>query len=352
MAVNRRVKRFDFFGKTGRFSRREIGDMQPAASERPIMPRLALLAAAGVFFYCCCTMRGIRLGGVEALELTRLDVPLFVDPRSAKVALRCEYDLEGAGLYSVKWYRNDFEFFRYRPGAQPPGQAFPLLEVKVDLERSDAEQITLLGQEEGVNLAGSYMCEVSTEGPQFLIKEKTANMSVAVVPKRDPVLEGVRPTYDLGELLQAECTSAPGYPPANLTFILNDKQVPSALTRNLTPDVTLPMDVGGQPLQLSTTRLGLTLRLERGHFPGSSLSLVCLSTLPGISAARARKTEVTSTLAASSGRLQQEPPAPSSATLNFLSINFLPLSLTVIIISGKFLDAELPFAQSTISRGY
>lgn len=50
-------------------------------------------------------------------------------------------------------------------------------------------------------------------------------MSVAVVPKRDPALEGVRAAYEIDETLEAECTSAPSYPPASLTFILNDKEV-------------------------------------------------------------------------------------------------------------------------------
>lgn len=75
-----------------------------------------------------------------------LEVPLLADPRSAKVPLRCEYDLEGAALYSIKWYRNDFEFFRYMPGAKPPGQEFFVPGVKVDVDRCDAEQVTLMGQ--------------------------------------------------------------------------------------------------------------------------------------------------------------------------------------------------------------
>jgi len=50
-------------------------------------------------------------------------------------------------------------------------------------------------------------------------------MSVAVPPKSAPVLEGVRPSYEVGEILQAECTSGLSYPPAILTFFLNDKEV-------------------------------------------------------------------------------------------------------------------------------
>ena len=30
--------------------------------------------------------------------------------------LRCSYDLEGSELYSVKWYKNGQEFYRFMPG--------------------------------------------------------------------------------------------------------------------------------------------------------------------------------------------------------------------------------------------
>jgi hypothetical protein len=31
------------------------------------------------------------------------------------LALACNYVLEGSSLYSIKWYREDMEFFRYTP---------------------------------------------------------------------------------------------------------------------------------------------------------------------------------------------------------------------------------------------
>lgn len=74
-------------------------------------------------------------------------------------------------------------------------------------------------------MAGSYGCEVSSEAPSFETDYREANMSVAVPPKSAPVLEGVRPSYEVGDILQAECTSGLSYPPAVLTFILNGIEV-------------------------------------------------------------------------------------------------------------------------------
>lgn len=59
---------------------------------------------------------------------------------------------------------------------------------------------------------------------------------------------------------------------------------------------------------VSTTRLGLTLRLERYHFFDGKLTVVCQSALPGISNNPVSESREIATLAASNQRLAQEPP--------------------------------------------
>ncbi|XP_031845814.1 uncharacterized protein LOC116432710 [Nomia melanderi] len=246
-----------------------------------------------------------------AIKLLRLEVPSIADPRLDKVTLRCEYDLDGLDLYSVKWYKDGAEFFRYMPEAKPQGRDFPVEGVYVDVDRSDCKQVTLLGQANTskgkVNLVGSYGCEVSTEAPSFLTIYEVANMSVAIPPSERPSLQGLRPSYEAGEILHAECTSAPSYPAAALAFILNGKEVSKGSTKEL------PTSGPTENSIVSSTRLSLSLRLERHHFPGGTLSLTCQSTLPGIKGARAalERTE-TATLAASNQRLAQEPPRSGS----------------------------------------
>ncbi|XP_025156392.1 uncharacterized protein LOC105190036 isoform X2 [Harpegnathos saltator] len=246
-----------------------------------------------------------------ALQLLKLEVPSIVDPRWEKVSLKCLYDLHGDELYSVKWYKDGDEFFRFMPGSTPAGRDYHVKGVFVDVKQSDNKQVTLLGQAYNgrrgeVNLAGTYGCEVSSEAPSFLTAYNEANMSVAVPPKAAPALEGVRPSYEVGEILEAECTSGLSYPPAVLTFILNGKEVNRALIKNL------PMSGNIDGSVVSTTRLGLTLRLERHHFPGGILSLVCESALPGIANVEPLQTLEVATLAASNQRLAQEPPKSGS----------------------------------------
>ena len=81
-----------------------------------------------------------------SIQLLKLDVPKMADPRSEKVVLRCEYDLGGEDLYSVKWYKDGAEFFRFMPGSRPSGRDFSVDGVYVDVNKSDSKQVTLLGQ--------------------------------------------------------------------------------------------------------------------------------------------------------------------------------------------------------------
>ncbi|XP_015190459.1 PREDICTED: uncharacterized protein LOC107073980 [Polistes dominula] len=243
-------------------------------------------------------------------KIVRLDVPDIVDPRWENVTLRCEYDLGGKELYSVKWFKDGVEFFRFMPSSRPVGEYFPVEGIAVDIARSDGRQVTLLGQSNDrrkrINLGGSYGCEVSSEAPSFRMTYAEANMSVAVLPKSPPALDGLRPYYEIGEVLEAACTSALSYPPPVLTFILNGKEVDKAIMKEIPTDIEENL--------ISTSRLGFSLRLERQHFPGGTLHLVCQSSLPDIPNVPPFKTEKTATLAASNQRLAQEAPKSSGSS--------------------------------------
>ena len=42
--------------------------------------------------------------------------------------------MEGDTLYSVKWYRNEQEFFRYVPNDRPKLQIFPQEGIRVEVK--------------------------------------------------------------------------------------------------------------------------------------------------------------------------------------------------------------------------
>ena len=54
----------------------------------------------------------------SSLKIKRLDVPKSV-ANGSSVDLACDFDLEGETLYSVKWYKNFIEFYRFLPSNFP-----------------------------------------------------------------------------------------------------------------------------------------------------------------------------------------------------------------------------------------
>jgi hypothetical protein len=55
--------------------------------------------------------------------------------RGDAAKLHCNYETSGADgkIYSVKWYKNENEFFRYQPWSNPPAQIFVQPGVTVDV---------------------------------------------------------------------------------------------------------------------------------------------------------------------------------------------------------------------------
>lgn len=69
---------------------------------------------------------------IWCLRLVQLRVPSYT-VRDNPARLECLYDLDGESLYSVKWYKDGNEFYRYVPRDMPPAQLFPLPGVSVNV---------------------------------------------------------------------------------------------------------------------------------------------------------------------------------------------------------------------------
>ncbi|PSN38261.1 hypothetical protein C0J52_17447 [Blattella germanica] len=131
-------------------------------------------------------------GGTRGLKLRFLEVPTTADMFSP-VTLRCDYDLEGGNLYSVKWYKDGSEFFRFMPDYTPQSMAVRSSGIFVDLEKSGMNEVTLMDLR--FNNSGNYKCEVSTEAPNFETVAESSNMTIMAYPSEDPMIEGVLSTY-------------------------------------------------------------------------------------------------------------------------------------------------------------
>ncbi|KAK9871058.1 hypothetical protein WA026_010020 [Henosepilachna vigintioctopunctata] len=67
------------------------------------------------------------------LRLDELRVPTHA-VRDQTITLECYFDLEGETLYSVKWYKDGHEFYRFVPRDVPQTEVFSLPGVTVELD--------------------------------------------------------------------------------------------------------------------------------------------------------------------------------------------------------------------------
>ncbi|XP_047737184.1 uncharacterized protein LOC125178137 [Hyalella azteca] len=138
--------------------------------------------------------------------LQGVDVPRF-SYAGSRVNVSCSYDLTSTGLYSLKWYHNDQEFYRHVPTERNrPVVIKPSLKFNVhEVSRSD-QQVTLELTSLTSEASGEYKCEVIAEHPSFRTETRAANMTVMAERPQPPAITGGQESYEAGELVQLLCT--------------------------------------------------------------------------------------------------------------------------------------------------
>lgn len=207
--------------------------------------------------------------GASSLRLTALHIDKHTVVGNDSL-LQCKYDLQGEALYSVKWYKDGHEFYRFVPRDFPIVQVFPVPGVYVDLEHSNETQVLLTALD--LESSGRYRCEVSAEAPSFQTVSDHSDMVTVALPTRGPVITGGRPRYNIGDTVRVNCTSGSSKPAAHLAWFINGDQVNSSYLRG--PYRTQVSEEG-----LETTTLGLQFRVEPRHFRRGDMKMKCLATI-------------------------------------------------------------------------
>jgi hypothetical protein len=68
-----------------------------------------------------------------AIRKIRLVIEPVAVRRGQSAILRCDYDLDGAPLLSLQFYRGSGEFYRFSPTQNPNKKVFPLSGINVDV---------------------------------------------------------------------------------------------------------------------------------------------------------------------------------------------------------------------------
>uniref|UniRef100_A0ABD2WHF5 Ig-like domain-containing protein n=1 Tax=Trichogramma kaykai TaxID=54128 RepID=A0ABD2WHF5_9HYME len=192
--------------------------------------------------------------------------------RGQNVRLDCNFNLDNVNLYSVKWYKDGNEFYRYLPGEQPPVQVFTLPGVTVDIHNSTERSVVL----QSVNLmsSGRYRCEVSGEAPAFQTVSEHSDMQVVAVPEEGPKITGRtnRYRYQVSDVVRFNCTSSKSKPVATLSWFINGDPVDQQLLRG---PYLEEQDRDG----LQNVTLGLEFRIKQKHFKRGDMKIKCLANI-------------------------------------------------------------------------
>ncbi|KAJ8730906.1 hypothetical protein PYW08_002319 [Mythimna loreyi] len=209
-------------------------------------------------------------GLVRSLRLVQLRVPSY-KREGGKAMLSCQYDLQGDTLYSVKWFKDNLEFFRYVPSNQPSLQTFRMRGVKVDIARSTGNTVAL------VDLAhessGNYSCEVNGDAPRFETKTAYKYLDVYLLPKTGPSVVGLKNQYNFGNLVAANCSLPPSHPQSLLIWFINGRVAPDSYVSG--PWYRVSAD---RP-DASETILQLSFHASEAEFIDGTVKIKCQATI-------------------------------------------------------------------------
>ncbi|KAG1709824.1 hypothetical protein GQR58_002789 [Nymphon striatum] len=256
---------------------------------------------------------------VNGVKLKDLIVPSPI-AASGPALLSCVFDLEGSPLYSIKWYKDKEEFYRYVPRENPPVKIFDTGGIDIDLTKTNEGNVYL----KNINLktAGVYRCEVSGESPFFQTHVKQKRMVVHVYPKHRPKISGTRYNYNSGDMVDVSCSTESSKPPATITWFINGVKADDRFVTKIPGR----KDKDG----LMSSRSNLRFKVNEDDIRTGRLALKCLGVI-GKRYNKSRETSAVEGYRQSSVLLISEHSETGQST-NFLSSSFEHLIILEIFL--------------------
>ncbi|XP_050714131.1 uncharacterized protein LOC126997116 [Eriocheir sinensis] len=176
---------------------------------------------SGLLFLLLLLMAVTLNGSVQAIRIVEMQVPQIVEVGKT-VHLACRFDLEGANLYSLNWWRGSEQFFQYSPSSADKIIVYESPGITVDKELSGRQAVVLRNISHAS--AGRYKCEVLADYPSFEKHSETTTMMVIDVPARKPKMSLSRLQWSPGEVLRANFITPAVRPPSDLHWYINGKR--------------------------------------------------------------------------------------------------------------------------------
>ncbi|XP_029826944.2 uncharacterized protein LOC115312179 [Ixodes scapularis] len=210
--------------------------------------------------------------GTGDLRLIKVDVP----PNAllgGSARLRCRFKLGNTPLYSVKWHKEDQEFFRYVPSDHPPKSVFPLKGVTVNVAESDVYAVLL--EKLTLSSGGRYRCEVSGDAPSYELVTGEGILKVIALPKEGPKIRSIRKYYEVGDAVDINCYSPESQPVVSFRWFLNEAPAEPPIF-----EISNLATLHENGLESSASRLRFIIREDQ--FLNGSASIKCVAEVPDV----------------------------------------------------------------------
>ncbi|KAG1662916.1 hypothetical protein GQR58_020680 [Nymphon striatum] len=202
-----------------------------------------------VFNCVCCVVRFYADTLSVSLKKIVVPSPVFVGDN---IEISCITGMPVDDIYSLKWFKDDEEFYRFLPKEFPKTMSYyysrmgdskwtPLMSSACEMFelRTSLPDETIDNSYEGnvyltdidLNSAGQFTCEVSGETPVFRTKTLTKILQVYILPNDQPRITGEKERYKINDAAELNCSSDFSYPPAKLTWYINKIMTPNEYVR-------------------------------------------------------------------------------------------------------------------------
>ncbi|XP_075586863.1 uncharacterized protein LOC124490115 [Dermatophagoides farinae] len=204
---------------------------------------------------------------ISSVELI-FDTPVF---QHEDLLLECRYRLNvNKKLYSIKWYKDDDEFFQYMPNDHPKVQHYnnkiittmPEYEIGYD-------SFWLLLRNVNSEFQGIYSCELSTDAPEFMTLKDYKPLEVYVLPNKSPRISGNKLNFLLKSRIDLNCTSPKSRPVSIIQWFINDQLAPS--------DYLIHYNTVNHSDGLQTRTVRLKFLVNEEHYQLGHMKLECVA---------------------------------------------------------------------------
>ncbi|XP_060522342.1 uncharacterized protein LOC132699568 [Cylas formicarius] len=223
--------------------------------------------------YCCLHLQLLCFSAVFSnIDRVELIMPRYAT-RGGHVIMTCEHSVPPEQLHKVVWKKGESKIFVYIKGRDPPFISYSIAGATLNKTNSSQKQIQLSNLE--FSAGGSYHCVVSMETPSIFSKESEKKDLIIIEPQRvDPKITFSKTKYLVGEILEANCTTAPSRPPPHISWLLNKKKVLDKWTRSFSNGAMMQ-----GPESRAPSLKQLSIEVSQLHY--GLLNLTCMATIPG-----------------------------------------------------------------------